>query len=64
MIYWNIRTRHPGGTSTYFKTDRKYIPEMVVDMAVRQKMFLDVFVQEIESVTEVTKEEYFEHMWE
>jgi hypothetical protein len=37
---------------------------MIVDIAVRQKMFCDAFVDLVDEVVEVSKEEYFEHMWE
>lgn len=62
--YWRISTRprHHVGADTYFKTKNKYIPEMVVDLAVKQGMLLDVFVQDVEEVVEVTPEEYFKHM--
>lgn len=64
MYYWRISTRprHYAGADTYFKTNNKYIPEMVVDLAVRQGMFLDVFVQDVDEVVEITEEEYFKHM--
>lgn len=59
--YWLIRVRD---VRTYIKTDAKYIPAMVVDIAVRQKMFCEVFVPLVEEVREISKEEYLEHMWE
>lgn len=64
MVYWKISTRprHYAGADTYFKTNKVYIPEMVVDLAVRQGMFLDCFVQDVDEVVLVSEEEYFKHM--
>ena len=62
--YWRIRTRNPGGTDTYIKTNDVYFPAMIVDIAVRQKMFCDAFVDCVESVVEVTQEEYLTYMWD
>lgn len=64
MHYWRIRTKGPGGYDTYIKTTEKYIPDMIVDIAVRTEMFCDAFVDVVESVVEVTTEEYHEHMWD
>jgi hypothetical protein len=61
--YWRIRTKPPS-SDTYIRTNQRHIPEMVVDIAIRSKMFLECFVDVIETVKEVSKEEYYEHMWE
>lgn len=68
MFYWRIRTAFQSNNKikeyTYFKTRDKYIPEMVVDLAVRNKMFLECFVQDVDEVLQITEEEYFKYMWE
>lgn len=66
MFYWRIRTGpiNRGGMHVYIKVNRKYIPEMIVDIAIRTKMLLDVFEQEVDEIIEVTQEEYFKYMWE
>lgn len=47
----------------YFKTKQRYIPAMVIDLAVRQNHLLEVFAETAEAV-EVMPGEYFEHMTE
>lgn len=66
ITYWRIRTGplEKGGFYTYIKTDGKYIPDMVVDIAIRQGMFCDVFLTSVDEVKEITKEDYLEKMWE
>lgn len=66
MIYWRIGvfSKKPGGFNCYFKTQRHYIPAMVIDLAVRQGELLDAFADDADEVVEITKEEYFTHMWE
>jgi len=37
---------------------------MIVDLAVRSGDLLDVFAEDVDEVVEISKDEYFKHMWE
>jgi hypothetical protein len=63
MFYWRIKTS-PIGYYVYFKTKNKYIPAMVVDLAIRAGDLHYSFLETVAEVIEVTKEEYFDHEWE
>lgn len=64
MIYWKIHVNVKGDYYVYFKTKQRYIADMIVDLAVKQKHLLDVFAERVDEVTEITESEYFEHMTE
>lgn len=64
VIYWRIHVNVKGDYNVYFKTTRRYIPEMIIDLAVKQKHLLDVFAENVDEVVEITADEYFEHMTE
>ena len=64
MFYWKIVTKQPGQTCAYIKTHNKYIAEMIVEIAIKEKMFCDNFVDLIDFVVEISKEEYLSHMWD
>jgi len=48
----------------YIWTDKPLTPEGIPAEAVKQKMLIDTFLQKVDQVRMITKEEYFTHMWE
>jgi hypothetical protein len=64
MHYWRIRTQTPCSTNAYVKTNNQYDSKTIVYIAVRSQMFCEAFVDVIESVEEVTSEEYHKYMWD
>jgi hypothetical protein len=66
MIYWRlgVSSKKLWGYNVYFKTNNRFIPAMVVDLAVRSGDLLDVFAEDVDEVVEISEEEYFKHMWE
>lgn len=62
MFYWKIKTS-PIGYDVYFKTNNSYIPEVIIELAVKSKDLHASFA-ETATVSATTEEEYFEHCWE
>lgn len=64
VIYWRIHANIAGHLYVYFKTKNRFIPEMIVDLAVRHKELNEAFADRVDEVIEISESEYFEHMWE
>ena len=66
MFYWRLRTGplEKGGTFVFFKTKNRYIPDMVVDLAVRSGDLHGKFAPLVDEVVEISEQEYFAKMWE
>lgn len=68
--YWKLRVNHnrlPSQSNydyVYFQTDQPLTPEEIPLEAVNQKFLIDVFLEKIDQVRKITKEEYFTHMRE
>lgn len=68
--YWRLRvnTKFPWKEHVteivYFWTDKPLGPAMIAREAVREKMMIDVWLPYVDQVCRITKEEYFDHMWE
>jgi hypothetical protein len=64
VIYWRIHVNVRGDYNVYFKTKKRYVPDMIVALAVQQKHLIDVFAECVDEVKEITEQEYFEYMTE
>lgn len=60
MTYWEI-TVSPS-QRVYFSTNGKFIPEMVIDLAVRRGEMYKSFAAG-SRVREITEQEYLENVW-
>ena len=68
--YWKMRLNHnrlpwqSHYSDVYLWTDEPLGPKIIPIEAVRQQMLLDIFLENVDQVRMITKEEYFTHMWE
>lgn len=68
--YWKLRLNHnrlPWQSFydfVYLWTDKPLPPEEIPQEAVQQEMLIDVFLEKVDQVRMITREEYFMYMWE
>lgn len=60
----HVHFERGGDYSVYYRTPMELSLQSVAKYAVRDGDLLDVFMQNVDYVLEITPEEYFEHMWE
>jgi hypothetical protein len=66
MQYWRLRVNPcPNGDyNVYYKTPISLVQENVTRHAVNDGDLLHVFLPDVDQVEQITKEVYFEHMYE
>lgn len=66
MYYWRLRVNpcKNGDYNVYYKTPINILAMNIPRYAVNDDDLLDVFLPDVDQVEQISKETYFEHMYE